>query len=412
MKILSLPAYFTPESVAGSHLGINRNEAFIKAGFEIVVHTPVPSRGLSDKVKNQYKKMRKEELYGGRMTIYRFPMFREPNNAILRSIRYLLCSIIQFLKGCTEKDYDLIFTSSTPPIQGAMASMVKKIRKKPFVYCLQDIFPDSLVSTGITKKGSLIWKAGRIVENFTYRNADRIIVISEDFKRNILQKNVPENKIAVIYNWVDEKVVVNVNRDENILVERFNLDRGKFYITYCGNIGLTQNIDMLIEVAKEIENIEDLCFILIGEGAYKNKATEMISINKIKNIKMIPFQPYKDISHVFSLGDVGLVISKPGVGVNSVPSKTWSIMSAGRPVLASFDENQLKEIIEKNNCGIFTRAGDKDAFINAIKYLFRNADKCREYGANGRKYILENLSLKKSVSEYVEIIKHFEKKDL
>ena len=110
------------------------------------------------------------------------------------------------------------------------------------------------------KKGGLLWKIGRIIENFTYRNSDKIIVISQDFKKNIMAKGVPEDKIVVIYNWVDQNAVVDIPRSENILFDRYGLDRSKFYITYNGNIGLTQNMDMLLEVAKALEANEEIQF--------------------------------------------------------------------------------------------------------------------------------------------------------
>ena len=96
--------------------------------------------------------------------------------------------------------------------------MVKKIKKIPMIYNLQDIFPDSLVASDLTRKGSLLWKIGRKIENFTYKNADKIIVISEGFKKNIMEKGVPESKIEVIYNWVDENEVIAVERNSNILL--------------------------------------------------------------------------------------------------------------------------------------------------------------------------------------------------
>ena len=126
---------------------------------------------------------------------------------------------------------------------------------------------------------------------------------------------------------------------------------------------------------------------------------------------------------MFSLGDAGLVISKPGVGENSVPSKTWSIMSASRPVLANFDENELKEIVNgesalrqaqgpqaqgpqtKKPCGIFTKAGDKEAFKEAILTLFNNRELCNEYGRNGRQFVMDNLTKEVGTQKYVNVIK-------
>jgi glycosyltransferase involved in cell wall biosynthesis len=303
----------------------------------------------------------------------------------------------------------LIYLVSTPPIQGVLGGVLKKIKKVPFVYNLQDIFPDSLAGTGLAKKGGLLWKIGRVIEDFTYRNADKIIVISEDFKRNIMAKGVPEEKIEVIYNWVDEEAVKHVAREDNVLFERYGLDRKRFYITYCGNIGLTQNLQMLTEVAKDLEGNEDIQFVLVGNGAYKDELERIVKEREIKNITLLPFQPYEEISHVFSLGDVSLVISKPGVGENSVPSKTWSILSASRPVLANFDENELKDIVAENQCGIFTKAGDKEAFTEAILKLYNNRELCEEYGKNGREFIMKNLTRAVGTQKYVDVIKSFEK---
>lgn len=404
MKILQLAGYFFPEKAASIYLEKNRLQAFSEAGFHTCVYTAMPTRGLSDEEREIYKTRKKEQMYDNMVEVHRFVMYREGKNAILRALRYFLISIIQFWKGIRVKDIDLIYVASTPPTQGALAALVKKFKKKPFVYNLQDIFPDSLVGTGLAKKGGVLWKIGRAIENFTYRNADKIIVISEDFKRNIMAKGVPEEKIEVIYNWVDERAVVDIPRNENILFDRYRLDRNKFYVTYNGNIGLTQNMDMLMEVAKALEANEDIRFILVGNGAYKDRLEEIIKERNIDNVTLLPFQPYEDISYVFSLGDVSLVISKPGVGANSVPSKTWSIMSASRPILANFDENELKTIIEDNNCGIFTKAGDKVAFMDAILKLYHNRELCKEMGKNGRQFVMENLTKEIGTQKYVDVI--------
>ena len=410
MKILYLTAYSYPEQAASGYLGTNRNQAFVEQGWNMVTYTPTPCRGIDAETRKKYKKIRLEERFDGHLVVHRFSMFAEGKNPVLRALRYFLCTIKHFNRGVFAKDArscNVMFIASTPPIQGAMAAMVKKCRRDhiPFVYNLQDIFPDSLVGTGLAKKGGLLWKIGRVIENFTYRNADKIIVISQDFKRNIMAKGVPEEKIEVVYNWVDQNAVVDVPREENKLFDMYGLDRSKFYITYCGNIGLTQNMDMLMETAKELESIEDLHFVLVGNGAYKEKLEEIIQQRGIRNVTLLPFQPYEDISHVFSLGDASLVISKPGVGENSVPSKTWSIMSASRPVLANFDENELKTIIANHKCGIFTKAGDKEAFKEAILTLYNDSELCKEYGRNGRQFVMENLTREVGTEKYVEVIR-------
>ena len=407
MNILELPAYYEPERVASNYLSKNREQAFVEAGFDIIIFTPTPCRGISQKLRREYVKRnhRLEHKFDGQISIHRFAMYAEGNNPVLRAGRYFLCWLAQLWKGLTVKDVDCAYLASTPPIQGLLGSIIKKIRKVPFVYNLQDIFPDSLYNNGLAKKEGLLWKIGRMIENFTYKHADKIIVISEDFKKNIMGKGVPEEKIVVVYNWVEQDNVTDVPREENKLFDIYGLDRSKFYVTYNGNIGLSQNMDMLMDVARDLESNEDIQFVLVGNGAYKKKLEQTIKDKNIKNVTVLPFQPYEDIKFVFSLGDTSLVISKPGTGSASVPSKTWSIMSASRPVLANFDENELKDIVEKHRCGIFTKAGDKEAFKQSIFTLYENRDLCQEYGKNGRQFILDNLTREVGTQKYVDVIK-------
>ena len=406
MKVLQLTGYFLPEKAASIYLVENRLEAFANEGFDMVIHASRPTRGLSDEEYAEYKNRKEEMMYDGKLRVHRFAMYREGKNPVLRAMRYSFNWIIQLWYGLTEKNVDCVYLESTPPIQGLLGSLLKIFRNIPFVYCLQDIFPDSLAGTSLAKKGGLLWKIGRVIEDFTYKHADKIIVISEDFKKNIMTKGVPEDKIVVVYNWVDQNAVIDIPREKNKLFDKYNIDRKKFYIEYSGNIGLTQNMDMLLEVMKELKTTHpDIELVLVGEGAYKAQVEEIVKRDELTNVTMIPFQPYEDISHVFSLGDAGLVISKPGVGANSVPSKTWSIMSASRPVLANFDENELKDILAGNECGIFTKAGDKEAFKQSIIKLYENRDLCKKYGTNGRQFVMDNLTREVGTQKYVDVIK-------
>lgn len=407
MKILMLLAYFSPERAASNYLDENRNQAFVDAGFDILAYVPTPCRGISHEERVEFckKEHRQEMLYDGHMNLFRFSMYPEGKNPVLRALRYGFCWIKQFYYGLRAKDITCVYLSSTPPIQGMMGAILKKFKKVPFIYNLQDIFPDSLINNGLANKGGILWKIGRIIENFTYKNADKIIVISEDFKKNIMAKGVPEDKIEVIYNWVDQNAVVDIPREKNKLFDAYDLDREKFYITYNGNIGMSQNMDMLMDVAADLIPNSDIQFVLVGEGAYLENIKRIQTERGLDNVHILPFQPYEDISHVFSLGDVSLVISKPGTGAASVPSKTWSIMSASRPVLANFDENELKEILEKNRCGIFTKAGDKKAFADAILQLYENRELCLKYGKNGRRFVMDNLTREVGTKKNVDVIK-------
>ena len=402
MKILLLPPYFYPEEMSSSLLDEHRYQAFAQSGFDMCAYTPMPTRGVTDEVRKQYKNRCDEVMFDGRMKVHRFALMKEGKNPVGRAIRYFLAFIKQYRLGLKARDVDCIFLVSTPPIQGMLGAFLKKRKRVPFVYNLQDIFPDSLVGAGLARKGGILWKIGRVIENFTYRNTDKIIVISDDFKRNIMAKGVPEEKIEVIYNWVDENAIHPIVDNENPMFEEFGISRDKFRVVYAGNLGNAQNIGLIVDAAARLKDVQ---FIIFGTGGLESELRARKEKEEIDNLKILPLQPYERVSQVYSLGNVCIVACKPGLGGAAMPSKTWSIMSAGSAVLANFDDGELKSIIEGNACGVFTKAGDLDGFVDAISSLASNPGKCEEMGLSGREFILRNLTKEVGTSKYVEVIK-------
>lgn len=402
MRILYLSHYYLSERASSSYLAENRLEAFANAGFDVDLYVPCDN-GLNK------RNSKAEYLYDGKVCIHRFSTITEKENHFLRALRYFVCCIKQFYLSLKADDFQLIFAPSTPPIQGAMVSCLKKIRKRPFVYNLQDIFPDSLVGVGIAKKEGLLWKIGRVIEDFTYRNADKIIVISEDFKRNIMAKGVPEEKIEVIYNWVDEKAVIPIEDKENPLFDELGISKDMFKVVYAGNLGNAQNLKIVIQAAELLEKRKDIEFFIFGKGGSEDDLRAEIASKGLSNVRLFPLQPYERVSYVYSLGNACLVSCKAGLGGSALPSKTWSILSAGRPVIASFDEGELKDTIETNDIGVFTKADDVDDFVKGILFLSENQHRCIEMGKKGREYILTHLTKEVGTQKYVDIIKSFDK---
>jgi len=402
MKVLLLPAYFFPELVSDTPLDDARYDAFAKAGMGMVLFAPTPTRSVSQEDKEKYRRIKREKLYDGKMDVNRFSMIEEGKNPLLRAWRYFLCFIKQYYYGRKQKGTDVIFVISTPPIQGMLAAFLKKRLHCKFVYNLQDIFPDTLAGAGLAKRDGLLWKIGRKVENYTYRNADKIIVISEDFKKNILAKGVPEDKIEIVYNWVDEKAVQPVSKEDNTLFEEFNLSKDRFTLVYAGNLGNAQNIGIVLDAAHLMPEVQ---FCIFGTGGLEEDLRARIEKENLVNVHLLPLQPYERVSEVYSLGDACVVSCKEGFGGSALPSKTWTIMSCGRPVIASFDEGELKDTILNNNCGVYSHAGIVQEFVESINRLKNNPELCAEMGKNARQYIMNNLTKEVGTKKYVDIIK-------
>ncbi len=476
MRVFFPYAYYYPEQCAGIYVVDDLMCAFAEAGIESYLSVPTPTRNVAPDA----KWFRTENKFDGKVVVHRFRMYAEGKNPIMRALRYLLCECEQ-LHFLLWKKYDVIFIDSTPPIQGLKLPILKLFRKKTIIFNIHDLFPETLTGTGLAKSGGLLWKIGMWVSNVTFRNSDKIIAISNDIKRSMVARGVPAEKIEVVYNWVDEKAVHPVLKEDNPLFEEFGIDRDKFTIVYAGNLGNAQNISIILQAAKLLkdddlnddDNLDNnqmvgsdekkvnnnfnhnqgIQFVIFGTGGLEEELRRTIEKEHLNNVRLLPLQPYERVSQVYSLGDACIVSCKEGLGGSAMPSKTWTIMSCGRPVIASFDEGELKDIVEgkvdgnldldgnlddndnqDNNldldlgvdenldfngnldvcdnknvrakpCGIFTKAGDKEAFKEAILKLYRNPELCKEYGRNGRQFILQNLTKEVGTRKYVEVIK-------
>ncbi len=167
-------------------------------------------------------------------------------------------------------------------------------------------------------------------------------------------------------------------------------------------MGKAQNIGIILDVAGRLPRVQ---FALFGTGGLEAEVRERIAAEGLVNVHLNPLQPYGRVSQVYGFGDVCVVSCKQGLGGAAMPSKTWSIMSSGRAVLASFDEGELKDIIENNGCGVFTHAGDVEEFASAIRHLVADRQRCEEMGRNARNFIVKNLTKEVGTRKYVEVIR-------
>ena len=406
MKILRPRDYYFPEIVASSHLSDDMDEAYMRHKIICVNYTPTPTRGISAQTRKKYKKIKYEERNAGYVYVKRFSMIKEGKNPIQRAFRYFLCSLVQYYKACKEKEVDVIYGGSTPPTQGMLCALIKKNMQKKhkvaFVYNLQDVFPDSLVNAGMTKKGSIIWKIGRWIENYTYKNADKIVVISEDIKKNIEDKGVDKSKIVLIPNWIDTDKVKPVSKEKNLLYSEFGIDPNKFTVVYAGNMGAAQGADIIIPVAQKLPNIQ---FVIFGGGAEYLTFKEKIQNSNMNNIIVNQLLPANRVSEVYSIGDIALITCKPGTGMAGMPSKTWTIMACNTPIVASFDMNsELAKILNDSKTGTCVPPGNIEKLAEKIKELSSERTILHKFN-RGREYVVENVSKYVCTEKTIAVLK-------
>lgn len=402
MKILMLRAYFYPENASGIGLTNDLIAALADAGHDVVVYAPIPSRGVDDCVRNSYKKTKSELVHSGKVIIKRYWLPKERRNVFLRAFRYGLQNLIQIIKALNT-EFDVVYLSSTPPTMGLVGVILKKITNKSFIYNVQDVFPDSLVTTGITKKDSFLYNVGSYIMNITYKCADYIVVISDSMKKNLEQKGVSSKKISVIPNWIDVEKIVPVEKEDNYLYSELSLDKSKFYVVYAGNLGYAQNIEIILKAARVLKERDNIQFLIFGRGAQEKEYLQMATEMCLDNVKFYQMRPVEEISYVYSLGDVSLITCKKGAGMSAMPSKTWNIMACNKPIIASFDtESDLASIISKANAGSCIEPDNEYVLAAEIeKYVGLNRN---EYMLNSRRYVMSFAAKEVCTKEYIKII--------
>lgn len=411
MRVLKLTAYYPPEKIPSANMEKEIEKVFVNNNIGLTVLTPYPSRGCNREVRAKYKKT--ESLYNNQILIKRFPLMNEPRNSVLRMGRYLAGNVIQYFYAIKEKNVDVIFAGTTPPTQVVLARKVAKKLHKPYVLRVQDIFPDSLVTSGISSKNSFIYRLGIKIVKKAYRDASEIMVIGDEMMKNLIEKGVDKNKISVVRNWINPNEIKPIDKENNRLFKEFGLTKEKFYVVYAGNIGKVQNIITLVEVANILKKYTDIHFLVFGEGVEKENVTKYADALNLKNISFFPLQAKEKISEVYSLGDISVILCQKGAGESAVPSKTWSIMSTGTPIVASFDkDSELCDLISKIGCGICVEPENPKQLSECIIYIYNNKQVLENMKKQGRDYVKKYIASDVCMEKYIKVIESAYKNNL
>lgn len=403
MKLLFLDAYYYPEIIAFSHLEDDIAEGLMRAGHEITVVCPTPCRGVGDDVIREFKHKKTEDRGG--IHIHRYTAPRERKNPVQRAFRYFWCNIRGNSTAKRILGADLVFAVSTPPTQGYFAGKLAKELGVPLVYSVQDIFPDSLVTSGLTCRGSLLWKLGARIERRTYERCGRIIVLSHTAERNLLDKGVPPERIVTVSNWIDAELVRPVKREDNRLFDEYGVSRDMFTVVYAGNFGASQGAQVILDAAGLLRDHPDIRFVIFGAGPEFGDARRRAAEERLDNIVIEPLLPAERVAEVYSMGDAALITCRKGVGRSALPSKLWSIMACGTPVIAAFDaDSELADILSEAEAGICTQPGDPRALADAILSAYRERETADRPLKKAREYVIKNASKDACVARYVRCI--------
>lgn len=401
MKILFIAHYFQPEP--NFFVGLPFAKALRDRGHQVQVLTGLPNYP-GGRIYDGYKvrPIQREVMDG--IEIIRVPLYpSHSRSSIKRILSYMSLSLTQAAIGTFAVDKaDVAFVSQGPATIGLPAITHKFFRKIPFVYNIQDLWPDSLLSSGMFKnqKGlkMVYWWC-----NYIYKRAAKVVVISPGFKRLLCERGVPADKIEVIYNWCDEDQVLKTEKSEEILRE-FGMV-GKFNIIFAGNMGRAQAMSSVLDAAELIkDSYPEIQFIFIGSGVEVDILKEKARNMDISNVRFHKRRPVSEIGTILSLADVLLAhLKDEPIYSITVPSKTQAYLAMGKPVLIGI-RGDASDLIKKAGAGVACEPENPKSIADKAIELYKTPrENLEKMGVNGKEFYEKNLSFDIATCRYENI---------
>jgi putative colanic acid biosynthesis glycosyltransferase WcaI len=295
---------------------------------------------------------------------------------------------------------DVVVALTDPPIIGLVAWATARRTGARFVFLCQDIFPEvaNLLEDFRSERVNAILER---VNRFLVRRADRIVALGETMKNRLVEgKGASADKITVIHNWADGNLLSPAPKDNPFAREQGLVHR--FVVMHAGNIGLSQNLDALVEAASELR-AEDIVVLFVGDGVRRKPLEEEAARRALENVRFVPYQPRERMRESYATADVFIVSLKRGLAGYIVPSKLYGILAAGRPYIAAIEEDsEVAAITRKHECGLLVAPGDVGGLVHEISRLHRDRNLARRLGENARA-ASANFERRKQVRAYHDL---------
>ena len=376
MKILFLTDNFPPEMNAPATRTWEHCKEWVKQGIEVTVITCAPNFPKG-KVFDGYKnKFIQSEIVDGIKVVRVWSYISSNSGFLKRIIDYISFAVMSFIVGLFHKTDIIIATSPQffTTISGYLLSIFKR---KPWVFELRDIWPESIKAVGAMKSSKLLDSFEKL-ELFLYRKADLIISVTESFKSNLINRGVEENKIKVVKNGVDLSVYKPAEKDMDLLTE-LNL-QDKFIVGYIGTHGMAHGLSFILDSIKGLSN--NIHFLFIGGGATKEKLLKQAISLELDNCTFLDFVPKSEIVRYISIIDVALVnLKKSDTFKSVIPSKIFENSAMLKPILLGV-QGESESLVVDYNAGVCFEPENKDDFLRKLNVLYlENKSESLNYSA-------------------------------
>lgn len=328
-----------------------------------------------------------EERYG-RVRIVRtwgtrFQKSRLPARLVNLGTYYALAA----LRSMTLARPDVVIAETDPPLLGMLGALLKRRHRCKLVYNVRDLYPDIAVANGGVRSRTLLGVL-RGANRLAYAHSDLVVTLGRDMRERIVAKGVPAAKVVVVPDWVDTNAIRPI--DPNPMRADFG---DKFVVMYSGNLGLSQQLDTVLDAAYSLSSDARILFVLVGDGARKQWLQEHARTLRLGNVLFLPYRPKERLAESLSAADLHLIPLARGAAGCLVPSKVYGILAAGRPYVAMMEDHaEVARLAVERGVGFVVPPGDAPQLAATIARAVSNSSELKTMGSRARKLAEQDFS--------------------
>ena len=402
-RLLIYSLVFSPDGVSTAYLYNDIALGFQKNNYEVTVLTTTPHY---NQVQESLDKQPLKKCFLGLfftsnfngVKVYHIPL-KKYKSSLLRILSFIYWHLASLTIGLFLKKPDIILTPSPPLTSGIISILLARIKGSKSIYNVQEIYPDLLINHGLTNP--LIIKFLKLLEGWVYNWSDSVTTIDLNFYNTIKPRIRNLDKLKIISNFVDTELYKTSSSVP--LPKVFKKIKGRTDMVYAGNLGIAQEWDLVINLAKAIKKYPITIWI-IGEGVKKKYLESQIKKNKLVNIHLLPYQERKYMPVINLFADFHFIAMNKSMEHDGFPSKVYTIMSSGKPlVVVSSKQTPIVSFLEQTNAAITVTNHSLSDFKKAVLSLEADKDLRNTLGVNGRKVVEENFNKQAVIKKYIKL---------
>ena len=401
MHILFLTHYFPPEVNAPASRTYENARSWVKAGHKVTVITCVPNHPKGIVYPGYTNRIWHWDENDGIRVLRVFTYLSANKGFLKRTANYISYMVSATLLCSLVRGVDIVVSTSPQFFCGMAGFWVSRLKRRPWVLEIRDLWPESIITVGAIKQRSII-KMLEKLESFLYLRANHIVSVTRSFKLHILKKGVIQERISVVTNGADFDRF-NPLPKQNVTAKAYHLE-DKFVVSFIGTHGMAHSLQTVFKAANLLKDEKQIVFMLVGDGVERDNLLKEKQALGLENVLMLPQQPKEKIPELLAASDACMVLlKKSDLFKTVIPSKIFETMAMERPVILGV-EGESKEIIDEANCGLCIEPENHHQLAEAVFKLYNNPKLSESLGRNGRQFVKDNFDRDKLAGTYLGIL--------